>query len=121
MRASSQTTAKEIDALLKRLHSGCRFILLEEEVNNNRTNKHDFSNTLRNATQPDEVHSDLGRALAHSYLDSLLLNDDNDLLGERIILALCCGEDIGSNNSGNNGNKIGDIFLDLIPTLKKEN
>eukprot|EP00986_Skeletonema_menzelii_P013545 scaffold7978_cov145-Skeletonema_menzelii.AAC.6 len=96
-KASSQTAGKEIDALLKRLHSGCRFILFEDTVNN----KHDISNALRNAAQPDEVHSELGRALAHSYIESL-----DDDLGERILLALCCGEDIESNNSSSNGNHL---------------
>ena len=98
-KASSQRASKEIDALLKRLHSGCRFILFED-VNN----KKDISNTLRNAAQPDEVHSELGRALANSYLDSL---DDDDDVGERILSSLCCGEDIESNNSSNSNKQTG--------------
>lgn len=96
-KASSQRTGKEIDALLKRLHSGCRFISFED-VNN----KKDISDALRNATQPDEVHCELGRALAHSYLNSL-----DDELGERILSSLCCGEDIESNNSSNSNQQTG--------------
>jgi len=87
-KTSSHRSEKEIEALLKRLHSGCRFILFED------VKKNDISNILRNAAQPDEVHSELGRALAHSYIESL-----DDALGERIILSLCCGEDIESNSS----------------------
>ena len=62
---------REIDSLLKRLHSGCRFIHFEDDIK-----KHDISNVLRNAAQPDEVHSELGRALAHSYMTSLFDDDE---------------------------------------------
>lgn len=85
---------REIDSLLKRLHSGCRFIHFEDDIN-----KHDISNVLRNAAHPDEVHSELGRALAHSYMTSLLFDDDEVI--ERILTSLCCGEDI--DNGGGSG------------------
>lgn len=85
--SAAQRSEREIDALLKRLHSGCRFIQFED------VHKNDISNMLRNAAQPDEVHSELGRALAHSYMASL-----DDDLGERILLSLCCGEATESSN-----------------------
>jgi hypothetical protein len=71
---------KEIDALLNRLHSGCRFIDFEEDVGNRRgggggagdddarRRSIDVSNRLRNASPPDEAHADLGRGLARSYV-----------------------------------------------------
>jgi hypothetical protein len=88
--SASQRSEREIDALLKRLHSGCRFIQFED------VHKNDISNILRNATHPDEVHSELGRALAHSYMTSL-----DDDVGERVLLSLCCGEDTENSNSSN--------------------
>lgn len=86
--SAQQRSEREIYALLKRLHSGCRCLQFEDVKN-----KNDISNILRNAAQPDEVHSELGRALAHSYIASL-----DDDVGERILLSLCCGEDIESSN-----------------------
>jgi hypothetical protein len=95
---------KQIDALLHRLHSGCRF------VNNFEGNDRDcdadiiICNRLRNMSSPDETHAELGRGLAQSYVGSLhpfSKNEQNYIMqttaaierGDRIIQALCCGLD----------------------------
>jgi len=100
---------KEIDALLNRLHSGCRFVNFEDLSNPGKGSDgviHDVCNQLRNASSPDETHAELGRALARSYVESLhsisttLQSSSSDgnvqsaiERGERILQSLCCGED----------------------------
>ncbi len=123
--ASTKNTANinrfdlEINALLNRLHSGCRFIDFDELVSaegGGGASSKDAYNLLRNASCPDEVHAELGRGLAHSYIESLLqvmksksvpsLLNDKDAFhqavverGERILHSLCCGEVTSSPNS----------------------
>jgi len=105
---------KQIDALLNRLHSGCRFVDFEE---NNKRGKiisdgdrdANIYNRLRNMSSPDETHAELGLGLAQSYVGSLqpisTSNNDasqNDNMqttaaierGDRIIQSLCCGLDV---------------------------
>ena len=118
--STSTTTRydKEIDALLNRLHSGCRFIdFNEDNVNVATTISGDgrgkrasaVSNFLRNISPPDETHAELGRALAHSYLGSLksisssLKSNGDDVQsaidrGEFIIHSICCGENINGSS-----------------------
>ena len=141
---------KEIDAILNRLHSGCRFVDFQDHSNNNGSTKsngktskgrngHDdgsshkhrraVSNALRNVSPPDESHGELGRALAYSYVGSLIAieesalpsssqlsllpptievkNNENNVQsaiarGSRIIQSLCCGEGSTANNNNNN-------------------
>ena len=75
--------SSQITALLNRLNTGCRSIdHSENEVSfkdNKHTNKSSSKaislatcNTLRNASQCDEIHAELGCALGHSYIESLL-------------------------------------------------
>ena len=128
-KSSTSRYDKEIDALLNRLHSGCRFVDFSEEDNNvasgtiiggGDSGKHPSAvcNYLRNLSPPDETHAELGRALAHSYLESLQSissslksisssskhNDIGDDVqsaidrGECIIHSLCCGEDINGSS-----------------------
>ncbi|KAL7554186.1 hypothetical protein ACHAWF_017596 [Thalassiosira exigua] len=106
---------EEIEALLGRLHSGCRFVSFEDSGDGGKGG--DVSNFLRNASPPDETHAELGRALAHSFINSFqpesssFKNGSEDETyrravdrGERIITSLCCGGDSdgGSNVSGYN-------------------
>ena len=114
---------KEIDALLNRLHSGCRFVAYEDDSSGkkgkgSRTIKHHaISNQLRNSSPPDETHAELGRALAHSYIASLqsisahLQSSSEDQVvqdaverGDHIIQSLCCGE-IGNSDGNESGQK----------------
>lgn len=109
---------KEIDALLNRLHTGCRFVDFEGDSNSRRKggdgNGIKIANLLRNLSPPDETHAELGRALAHSYVGSLRsitsklsqsssLEDDSVQSaverGEHIIKSLCCGEDVSSDGN----------------------
>lgn len=106
---------KEIDALLNRLHSGCRFIDFEEIINHGKVRDdacHTTCNRLRNSSPSDEAHADLGRGLAHSYIESLrprLTSSPNENYGytqfaiergERIIQSLCCGADAATKSGG---------------------
>jgi hypothetical protein len=118
--SSSARYDKEIDALLNRLHTGCRFVDFEE-VRNYRGGKgrggddalrSDVYNRLRNASPPDETHADLGRGLAHSYVGSLRFiskssppyPDESAQLaierGDRILRSLCRGPDAANNCDG---------------------
>jgi len=105
--ASSNDCEREIASLLKRLHSGCRFVQFEEvptAKGNNRGGSSRakgvaISNSLRNATPPDEIHANLGRTLASSYLSFVTGNTKEDKpadeagVGEKILSSLCCGDD----------------------------
>jgi hypothetical protein len=107
---TSSSKNKEVDSVLNRLHSGCRFISytdkhggIGKESNEDRTH-----NALRNLSHPDEVHAEIGRALAFSYVKSLrsiwtLLDSDDVGSGElqavvgrgvNIIQSLVCGEEL---------------------------
>ena len=122
--------SSQITALLNRLNTGCRSIdHSENEVSfkdNKHTNKSSKAlslatyNTLRNASHCDEIHAELGCALGHSYIESLLCSsstsytngdDDGDdnvenaaaiERGDNIIYTLCCGEE-NSSSSGSSG------------------
>lgn len=105
----------QIDSVLNRLHSGSRFVCYtDQSVKRGGVRPLDddrVHNVLRNLTHPDEVHDELGSALAYSYVSSLfeissLLVDSRDARNEdnvevkaaiergmRIIEALVCGED----------------------------
>ena len=104
--ASSNDCEREIASLLKRLHSGCRFIQFEElpTTKGNRGGSSlakgvAISNSLRNASPPDEIHANLGRALASSYLGLITGNAEEEKpadeagVWEKILSALCCGDD----------------------------
>ncbi|KAL9180607.1 hypothetical protein ACHAXT_011060 [Thalassiosira profunda] len=101
---------KEVASLLSRIHTGCRFVDLEDPPGGGRgkggakrggrhpADGRDIANYLRNAAPPDEVHGQLGRALARSFVGSLEASGrddggDNAERGERILRALCCGEE----------------------------
>ncbi|KAL7539375.1 hypothetical protein ACHAXR_009234, partial [Thalassiosira sp. AJA248-18] len=105
-----QRNDKEIDALLSRLHSGCRFVDYEDP-SSRRKGSGVVSNLLRNSSPPDETHAELGRALAHSYVASLhsisyefqsSLTDESVKgaieRGERILQSLCCGEKLANDD-----------------------
>ncbi|KAL3810916.1 hypothetical protein ACHAXA_008766 [Cyclostephanos tholiformis] len=118
--ASSTRYDKDIDALLNRLHSGCRYVDFEEGSNyrvrkgsgGDDALRRDICNRLRNASPPDETHADLGRGLANSYVGSLhsILKaspsnmDENVQLaierGDRILRSLCRGSDVTSSDGG---------------------
>ena len=117
MPPSSNDCEREIASLLKRLHSGCRFIQFEEVPTNKGGNRNRgggslakgvaISNSLRNASPPDEIHANLGRTLASSYL-SLVSGDtkegkpvDESGVGEKILSSLCCGDDTDGKSANN--------------------
>eukprot|EP00804_Cyclotella_cryptica_P022931 CCRYP_018763-RA/>CCRYP_018763-RA protein AED:0.01 eAED:0.01 QI:89/1/1/1/0/0/2/372/2023 len=112
---------KEIDSVLSRLHSGSRFVYYNKHVKRGSgakpSDEYRAYNVLRNLTHPDEVHADLGRALANSYVSSLcelssLLSYSNDLKTEDdaavkaaidrgmfILQSLVCGEDVSKHEN----------------------
>ena len=134
--------SSQITALLNRLNTGCRSIDYSEiEISfkdNKHTNKRSSSkqslatyNTLRNASHCDEIHAELGCALGHSYIESLLCSsstsynngDDGDdnvenaaaiERGDNIIYTLCCGEENSSSGSSGSGKH-------QISTMGREN
>ena len=115
---STQHNAKEINSVIQRLHSGSRFINYrdgKQQRNNKPTDQDRTHNALRNLSHPDEVHVELGRALALGYVRSLnlivtYLNKNNAKgndearaatdTGMRIIQSLVCGEEISSEDDG---------------------
>ena len=121
MGKSSSTTAtatryeKEINALLSRLNTGCRLVDYETSFIDKNKPSSIICNTLRNVSFPDEVHSELGKSLALSYVElissslqqvSSSSSEDDDVLksaviesGDNIIHTLCCGETSSSSGS----------------------
>lgn len=128
----------EINALLNRLHAGCRFIDFDElsssgagSGDGTSSSSKDAYNRLRNISSPDEIHAELGRGLAHSYIESIALsitstpslislssnNSDGHVAvrqtvvkrGEHILRSLCCGEETtsSSNSRGSGGRRWG--------------
>ena len=105
---------KEIDSVLTRLHSGSRFIAYTERRSSSKPTDEDrVHNALRNLSPPDEVHAELGRALAFSYVTSLqsikdclvdhekVNNADVQAAvdrGMRIIESLVCGEEVSTDD-----------------------
>ena len=105
---------KEISALLSRLNTGCRLVDYETSFINKNKPSSIICNTLRNVTFPDEVHSELGKTLAQSYIELISSSlkqvntssdGDGKVLksiiesGDNIVHTLCCGEVISTNSS----------------------
>ena len=118
MPSKTKSHDKEIDSVLTRLHSGSRFIAYTERRGSSKPTDEDrVHNALQNLSPPDEVHAELGRALAFSYVTSLQLIegcfvdeenvDSADVQaavdrGMHIIESLVCGEEASTNDKQGN-------------------
>lgn len=133
-------TTKEIEAILSRLHSGSRFISYTDAKRNSSNNKtagtktngsqDQTHNTLRNQSQPDEIHCGLGEALAVSYvrlLNDVLAAADNGAAdngdqtaieaGQTILNSLVCQEEEQTCNRGSYASVASSFFCHLITLL----
>ena len=114
-KAKPSTLDKEINSVINRLHSGSRFINYTDSKRNKPTDEDHTQNALRNLSHPDEVHVELGRALAlayvrslHSIIHVLHENGNNEVQaaserGMHIMQSLVSGEDISTDDDDKGG------------------